>query len=1063
MEIQHHPNATELASALAAWWSAPRPDPFAFDLAVVPSAGFRRWLSQRLATASGNDGICAGVEFSSAGRLWHRVAPADDPWRPARLGWLIPQVVMAEPCPSGLERLRAHLDASRETYSVAARIAGQLAGYASHAPGMLAAWAEGRDVDPLGAELGDAAWQAVLWRELAAAIGTDPLQQRQQVLDAVRAAPTPGLPDRIAVIAPARLDTTTLEFYEALGSHHQVRLMLLNAAPTRVIDGGPNARRSTLRRTHGHPLNQTLGGLADENALFAPPSTIATPQHPDTLLGWLAADLFADRAPQQRTMRTDDRSIQVHLSHGPARQVEVLRDVLANLYAADPTLEPRHVAVLTPDVDTYAALIDAAFTPQPGVPGHPAQQVRLRLADRTAAQANPLVGLLLELLRLPDSRLEAATVLELCAATPIADRFGFTTDTRERLAELVTASGIRWGLNAAHRAEYDLSLPQNTWQAGLQRMLLGVTMSERDLVTAGTVLPLDDTESSDVERIGALTEFVGRLSRWLVDIATAATMTQWAQRCRDGLAAFTRLSGTDEWQAAELHSGLNRLADEAGSGLIGRHAAVTAIEAAFTASPARGAFGNGATIVAGLNSLRSVPHRVIVLLGWDAERYPRTPHRHGDDLLGIDPPVGAASAALSDRQALLDAIHAAQETLVIVGRGRSEATNESVPPATPIAEFLDALDATACDADSRPASKVVAVQHPLQPFAPEYFGAGASLPSFDPVAYRAARAWAATLGEPAPARNRFRLEPLPPLDLTAGVTVDELTDFFKHPARSLLRSRAGISTGEDPELGDEIPIELDHLTRWQIGNRVLRQLNEGADPDLVERAEWLRGNVPPFELGRQVMGGILSEARRTVAKAPGRGEASQRDVQLTIAVPGIGPVPLTGRITTHEHTTWQVEFSSLQPRQKIQSWLRLLTLAAAEPGSWDARVIGKGRQVRFAAPSAQVATDLLGRYLAIYALGMQYPLPALPRLNAEWASLRLTGGDPDDPRREKAMRRLWDYESDAAWTKFFSFPDVLTMPLGEVVVPGAAASETRLLGALATAIWTPLLAAEVAP
>ncbi|PKQ32802.1 MAG: exodeoxyribonuclease V subunit gamma [Actinobacteria bacterium HGW-Actinobacteria-2] len=1063
MEIQHHASATELASALAAWWSAPRSDPFTFDLAVVPSAGFQRWLSQQLATADGNDGICAGVEFSSPGRLWHRVAPDDDPWRPARLSWLIQQVALAETCPPGLERLRAHLDASRETYSVAARIARQFSGYATHAPAMLAAWAAGSDVDLLGRPLDDSAWQAVLWRELATTTGTDPLQQRRDVLDVLRAEAVPGLPQRIAVVAPPRLDAAMMEFYEALGTHHQVRLLLLTAAPTRVIAPTPEGRRSQLRRTHGHPLNQTLGGLADENASFAPPSPLPAPDYPDTLLGWLAADLFADRPPQQRTMRADDRSIQVHLSHGPARQVEVLRDVLADLYAADPTLEPRHVAVLTPDVDAYAPLLDAAFTPQPGVLGHPAQQFRLRLADRTVAQANRLVGLLLELLRLPDSRLEAATVLELCALAPVADRFGFTADARERLAELVAASGVRWGLNAAHRADYDLNLPQNTWQAGLQRMLLGVTMSEQDMIAVGTVLPLDDTESSDVERIGALTELIGRLSRWMADIASPATMSQWVQRCRDGLAALTRLNPTDEWQAAELNAGLNRLADAAGPGLVGRHAALTAIEAAFTGTPARGAFGNGATIVAGLNSLRSVPHRVVVLLGWDADRYPRPPHRHGDDLLGIDPPIGSGSAALSDRQALLDAIHAAQQTLVIVGRGRSEATNESVPPATPIAEFLDALDATACDAAGNRASRVVVYQHPLQPFAPEYFTAEARLPSVDPVAYRAAQAWTVTFGEPAPARDRFRLEPLPPLDLSQGVTLDELTDFFKHPARALLKTRAGISTGEDPELGDEIPIELDHLTRWQIGNRVLRRLSDGADPDLVERAEWLRGQVPPFELGRQVMGGILSEARRTVAKAPGLGEATQHDVHLSLAVPGVGEVPLTGRITTHDRTVWQVEFSSLQPRQKIQTWLRLLTLAAGEPGSWDARVIGKGRQVRYAAPPSSIAADLLGRYVAIYSLGMQHPLPALPRLNAEWAGLRLTGGDPDDPRREKAMRRLWDFESDAAWSKFFGFPDVLTMPCGDFRIPGAAPAETRLLGALATAIWTPLLGAEVAP
>ncbi len=1062
METQHFASATDLVGALSRWWHGPRPDPFSFDLAVVPSTGFQRWLSQQLATDHDGEGICAGVEFRSPARLWHQLA-GDDPWHPTRLAWRVQQAVLTDPCPAELAIVRTHLDASRETFSVSTRIAAHFAGYAAHAPDMLRNWAKGRDVDSVGRELCDAAWQAHLWRMLVTQSGVNPLDARVDLLNQLRLAPADGVPERIAVIAPHQLDASTLEFYQALGAHHDLRLMLLTHAPDRRFSYTPPTRRGQLVRTSGHPLNQTLGWVCDEDALLAPAPSVDPPSRPENLLGWLAGDLFADQARAPRRLSANDRSVQVHLSHGPARQVEVLREVLAALYAADTSLQPRHVAILTPDVDTFAPLLDAAFTPQPGVAGHPAQQFRLRLADRTAAQTNPLVGLLLELLRLPDSRLEAATLLEFCANQPVADRFGFSADGRERLSELVAASGIRWGLNAAHRADYGLAnLPHNSWQAGLQRMLLGVAMSEQDQVSVGTVLPMDDIDSSDVTLIGALVELVGRLARWRAEIGDRAPMSVWTQRCRDALETFTTLAPDQEWQRADLNAGLARLSEAAGVGTITRQAALTAIEQEFATAPTRGAFGNGSTVVAGLNSLRGVPHRVIVLLGWDAERYPRSPHRHGDDLLGEDPLIGTPSPALADRHALLDAIHAAEQALVVIARGRSEATNEPVPPATPIAELLDALDATAIDPDGRPAGQAVTLQHPLQPFALDYFAAGSSITSVDSVAFRAARAWAETLTSPAPARDRFRLEPLPPWDFGVGVGLDELADFFRHPARSLLKTRAGISLGEYPTTSEEIPIEPDGLARWQIGNRVLRRLQEGSAPEAVEHAEWLRGQVPPYELGRQLMGDVMAEARRTLAHAPAAGESTQHDLSVAVAVPGVGAVTLTGRVATRERTLWQVKYSSLQPRQKLAAWLRLVALAAAEEGPWEARVIGKGRQVRYQAPPPDIAGELLGRYLAIYALGLRRPLPALPRVGAEWAALRLNGRDPDDPRQEKSLRRLWDWESDAAWSKFFSFPEVLALDLDGLSVPGADRGETRLLGALASAIWAPILAAEVA-
>lgn len=1066
MKFHHFASASELAASLATLWSGPRQDPFAFDLAVVPSAGFQRWLSQQL-SLSLPEGICAGVEFVSQTKLSTMLAGSDDPWRPERLAWTIQRVVMEADCPPQLAVLQRHLEASREAYSATRRIATHFASYAEHSPGMLLSWAEGSDVGPDQRPLTDNAWQATLWRLLVAEIGEDPTTRRTSLLAELASGKETGLAQQIAVIAPTQLSPSAVELYRALAKHHRLDVLLLDHAPRRSLSAVAGASRSQLVRPPGHRLNLSLGAVFDETLLLtgpAPDPAIAERVTvPSTALGWLQEDLIADLEPQQRTLAPADRSVQVHLSHGPSRQVEVLREVLAALFANDPSLEPRHVVVITPAIQTFGPLLDAAFVPQPGNSAHPAQQFRLRIADRTIAQANPLVTLLLTLLRLPDSRIEASTLLEFCANEPISNRFGFTAESRERLAELVEAAGIRWGLNAAQRADYGLgNLAHNTWMAGLQRMLLGVAMSEQGLVTAGTVLPLDDIDSADIELIGGITELIGRLSRWIAQIAEPATINDWVERCRVGLESLITLPSSAEWQLADLLSGLSRLA-EAGqassAALIGRHAAWAAIEDEFSTSLARGAFGNGSMVVAGLSSLRNVPHRVVVLLGWDAEHYPRTGRRHGDDLLGIDPPIGTPSAALNDRQALLDAIHAATDQLVVICRGRSEATNAEVTPAAPISELLEALDATVVAADGQPARSALVVQHPLQPFATSYFTPNSGLTSVDTLAYRAA---VASLQDPQPPRNRFAVGQLPPLSFDQGASLDDLTDYFRHPARAFLKVRAGIRLGEDDPGADEIPVEPNGLDRWQIGNRVLRGLRDGAEPQLVERAEWLRGQVPPFELGRQVMLGVIADARRTLAGVPPLTEVTHHDLSIQVPVPGIGEVNLVGRVATREQTLWQIEFSSLQPRQKFTSWIRLLALAAAKPGTWDAQVIGKGYRVRYAAPPQSVALELLGRYLAIEAIGLTRPLPALPRLSAEWANFRATGRDPDDPYLTKTLRRCWDWESDAAWSKFFDYPQVLRIPLGDQRIPGADTKEDTLLGALATSLWTPLLAAEVA-
>ena len=247
--------------------------------------------------------------------------------------------------------------------------------------------------------------------------------------------------------------------------------------------------------------------------------------------------------------------MQVHACHGPPRQVEVLREVLLRLFADDPTLEPRDVLVMCPDIETYAPLVSAAFGLEGGE--HPGHRLRVGLADRSLRQTNPLLDVISRLLSLADRRVTASEVLDLAATPPVRRRFGFDDDDLQRLREWVAATGTRWGLDREHRARAGLNLPQGTWQAGMDRLLLGVTASEDGLHWLGLALPLDDVDSSDVDLAGRLAELVDRLEVTLDDLREQPAHG-WATALGAGLELLTEVADADAWQIAQARWELSR-------------------------------------------------------------------------------------------------------------------------------------------------------------------------------------------------------------------------------------------------------------------------------------------------------------------------------------------------------------------------------------------------------------------------------------------------------------------------------------------------------------------------
>ncbi|OBJ83694.1 exodeoxyribonuclease V subunit gamma [Mycobacterium asiaticum] len=1088
----HRAERTDLlADGLSALLADRLPDPFAEELVLVPARGVERWLSQRLSHRlgtgpGGGDGVCAGVTFRSPASLIAEITgtAAEDPWSPDAITWPLLEVIdrsLDEPWSATLAKHLGHFDTGAEAelrrgrrYAVARRLAGLFASYARQRPGLLADWLDG-DTGDLHSDL---AWQPQLWRALVALMDADPPHVRhEETVHQLRSGPA-DLPSRLSLFGHTRLACTDIQLLEALSTHHELHLWLPHPSDAlwralAPIHGAVPRREDTSHRAVGHPLLTTLGRDLRElqRGLPADPATdesLAAPNRPDTLLGWLQSDLAANAVREAgRNLTTHDRSIQVHSCHGPARQIDVLREVLLGLLADDPTLEPRDILVMCPDIETYAPLIVADFGLGDVVSGaHPAHRLRVRLADRSLLQTNSLLGVAAELLALAGGRVTASEVLNLAQAAPVRARLGFSDDDLEGITRWVRQSNIRWGFDQEHRKPFGVDFVHNTWRFGIDRILAGIAMSDASHAWIDSTLPLDDVGSNRVELAGKLAEYVDRLQRVVDSLTGTHPLGDWLTALADGITLLTRVDDDETWQTDQLRREFADVLRTAGrrAGTLLRLPDIRALlQRHLAGRPTRANFRTGTLTVCTMVPMRSVPHRVVCLVGLDDGVFPRLGVVDGDDVLARCPLTGERDIRSEDRQLLLDAIGAATEHLVITYTGANEYSGQRRPPAVPLAELLDTLDVTT---EAKVRERIV-VEHPLQPFDFRNVEPGRLVPevpfSFDLTVLRAARSATGERCE----RPKFIGRPLPP-PAPDDVVLADLLAFFKDPVKGFFRALEYTLPWDVDGVQDAMPVDINNLEEWSVGDRMLADMLGGMAPDEARQAEWRRGTLPPGHLGWRKVTEIRDQAEvlANAARTYRRVEAAAYDVDIDL-----GGRRLTGTVSqVFGDRLVSVTYSKLDGKHLVQCWIPLLALIAHDPRrDWSAVCVGRAkrgatpREEELVRPQEQ-AIELLRDLVAIYDAGRREPIPLPIKTSYAWAVARHTGDDAEQAASFRWHSNRFPGENqDPASVRAWGWNARLS-ELMQPVRPGEeCAGEDTRLGAYAARLWRPMLRAERRP
>lgn len=1007
-------NRTEtLVARLARVLRDPLKHPLAPDVIVLQSRGMERWIAMELARLNG---ICANTRFPFPNAFLTEIfallrpdeagsAALDTDVLAFRVMHVLPDLLdLPEFTP--IRSYLAEDSGQLKRYQLARRLAGLYDQYAVFRPELLLDWDRGRVSDAA-----DHRWQARLWRRLTEGGGPHRARVWKDCLDELSRLkhPPKGFPERIALFGISYLPPSYLHAFERLARLVEVNFFLLNPcreywgnilperAMGRLAEAHPEIEPALLHLENGNSLLSSWGGMGREflNLLSAvekvdEPEEFVEPRGA-SLLARVQADILDLRNPDAGGAGASaDGSIAVHSCHGPMREIEVLHDQLLRMFEEIPGLRPADIVVMAPDIAAYAPYIAAVF----GSPGDGDCAIPHCIADRGVRGASLLENAWSAILGLKGCRLGAMKVLRLLEFDPVRRRFGLQESDLPLIADWVRQAGIRWGRDQAARGAMGLPAErQNTWAHGLDRLLLGYAMPSRDGELFHGILPLDAVEGTSSQAFSSFLAFMECVFAAATDLPRPRSLSDWSSSFRRLADDFWAADDALESELRRFRAAVDRMGEaQTASGF----AATVPLEVAHeflreqldAAHAGRGFLTGGVTFCA-LMPMRTIPFTAVCLIGMDYDAFPRDTPPLSFDLMARAPRPGDRSRRNDDRYLFLEALLAARQRFYISYAGQDIRDNSPRPPSVLVSELLDAVGK---GYGIKP--KDMVREHPLQAFAPAYFGKG-TLFSYARENLEACRAVAG------PRSVRPFLEhPLPerPEDLDPGVPMplNRLIDFLAHPARFLSLHRLGIRLAEEDALVDESePFALDGLAAYHIGQQLLESCLVGRDPLELYPALRASGELPHGAVGEIVFRRRCADARRMAESAFAMLPSGEIPQALEVACT-VGGTQLSGRLARVTRSgCLQVRCAHLNAKDYLRAWVGHLVLHLARPERQNTESLLIGADTRvLLTPVADPAAALSG-LLDLYRRGMTRPLHLFPESAIEYCRRLLAGSNAD--------------------------------------------------------------------
>jgi exodeoxyribonuclease V gamma subunit len=847
-----------------------------------------------------------------------------------------------------------------------------------------------------------------------------------------------NLPERISVFGISSLPRFHLDIIYALASSLEVNLFLMSPSQEFWLDirSDREMRRELLRvrektgwktpteealyLERGNSLLSSLsslgreffGSMSDFQAEFYDSFVDSGEKN---ILSAVQSDILnlrdrgrVDDEPPL-SISDDDSSIQIHSCHSKMREVEVLYDNVLAMFEEDASLMPKDILVMTPDIESYAPFINAVFDiPEMRGSGE-RQRIPFSIADISVKTEVEITDTFFEILDLYGSRFEVSRIISILESAYVSRKFDFSEKDVALIRWWVADARIYWGLDENHRLRMGLpGISENTWKAGLERLLLGYAMPQKDDKLFEGVLPYDNIEGGEAAVLGRLLTFTDELFRQARDLGRLMTISDWSRILIGMLDKFFQVDDDMESERG-FHVFRRKLRDLEGMQVNAGFCEAVGIDVikyylrhVLAEEMLGSGFLTGGMTFCAMLPMRSIPFKVICLLGMNNNSFPRQSRSLGFDLMLKSPRPGDPSRRNDDRYLFLEAILSARERLYISYIGQSIEDNSLLPPSVLVSELLDYIK-QGFEICGKDISLHIVTKHRLQAFNPQYFRGDSRLFSYSEEDCRGAR----SLVSPGPSPVFIDGVLSEPGDEWKTIDLKDLMSFFRNPARFILQRRLSVMLEDEAEqLREQELFDLTGLEKYALEQTLVKKALAGGSLDEYFAVAKASGQLPYGTVGSYRYGSLAQDVdifAESIRPYIITERLSPLDIKMDIS-----GFMLTGRIDSiHACGVMHFRYARLKARDFLQVWLRQLVLNIVGKEGYPRRSYLFGSAGAWEYTPVDEAEEILERLLKTYWMGLSKALKFFPDSSWAYTQAVLIKGKSKDRGAEEA-RKIWE-------------------------------------------------------
>ena len=1025
----------------------------------IQSRGMKQWITMQTAKKLG---VCTNMQFLFPRQMIDQILTSfkllkdqknqNEGLNEDLLFWAIMKLIQENRSQKGLSSIESYIkddETGKKLYQLSLKIAKLFDDYQVYRPHMLLGWQNHQYDETLKDPV--AQWQTRLWAMITSKNSQNHLAFKANTFLENFSSNNinyDNLPHRISLFGISTLPQLFLQVFEKMSEIMDINLFLLTPSNQFFFDikSEKQMARIASKEKSGidpeslyyemtNPLLSSLGTAGKKfhscleafnyhepfDDLFLDP--INDSDRSNTMLLYLKSDILnlvlrkqgANDGKQGQgdapvTIGLSDSSVCIHACHSPMREAQVLKDLLLNEFQKDSELSPHDIIVMMPDIELYAPFIESVFALETSLP--------FLISDRRKRSESEFLDAFLKILALRNARLDKKQVLDLLLSESIAKKFNITTDEILLIEKMAQDAKILWGRDADHRERFGLPpFEENTWQFGLQRLFMGMAMPENYEELVQDILPCQSLEGLDLEVMGKFAVFCHVLFSCLETLAEEKTIEKWCIVLKKISMLLMDWNLKNKEAQVFLNQTIDELRENAQksefTGFVSFEVINSYIEHKFDQNISQGNFLTGNITFCNIMPMRSIPFKIVVLMGMDEKAFPRQAFIPGFDLIKKYPEAFDKILRDEDRYLFLETLLSARLKFIITYTGMSIQDNSKIPCAGVVSELADTMDQSFIF----PEGKAYHLFHPLHPFNEVYFNQTQSFFSFSKDNCNIAKALCTIRSEKGGhKKSKFvqgltrkeSKETLAGITTLAGFTIDEMIRFFKNPVKAYMKEGLNIKVRDiEAQTLDREAFSISGLDQYSLGDLLVEKNTDTSDKTQFYPIIKAMGILPFGEQGKFEYEKIKSAADPVI------------DIAKTIAAkkqlpPMAFELNIDGLIVSanfsdiREDGAYFLNFGKLNSARLLSGWIKHLFLNICAPCDYPKKTIligrdpkGKKPVVTFSFPELESnALKYFKELTQIYRKGKNHPfyffcetswqfLQALSRENCELDPLKL--------------------------------------------------------------------------